>query len=121
MQFDLFADTPAPAAPPAPSKCRGNECDFFECEVCDTAKKSAHVCGECVSFKPTKFRRHLGIGFFCAESYDDARLDAPACETHFKLRVGPCENCGPVCEAWPCANADPKGSEKIEAVAAAKE
>jgi hypothetical protein len=97
-QFDLFAPEPAPAPAPKP-----------------------HTCGECSSIKPTKFRKHEGIGFFCAESYDDARLDAPACDTHFTLRVGPCENCGPVCDVYPCPNADPKGPREIEAAEAAKE
>jgi hypothetical protein len=129
-QFDLFADLPPPAAPAVREPTEDEITAAIEQtrdddgldlprdyvrdmlagrDPTDPAERTcAHTCGECVSFKPTKFRRHVGVGFFCAESYDDARRDAPACDTNFKLRVGPCEDCGPVCEGWPCANADPK-------------
>jgi hypothetical protein len=96
-ELDLFAEPAAPVA------------------------TAVHTCGECVNIKPTKHRRYLGVGFFCTESYDDVRPENPACDdVHFQLRIGPCEGCGPVCDAYPCSNADPKESVEI-ATAVAKE
>ncbi len=73
------------------------------------APAPARPCGECCNIKPTKFRRYLGVGFFCTESLNDARREDSACDTHFALRTGPCDSCGDVCDVYPCANADPKG------------
>lgn len=80
--------------------------------------RCARTCGDCANIKPTKYRIQEGFRFFCLASYRDARRDDPACDTHFELRIGPCENCGPICDVYPCPNADPKGSDEIAAKAA---